>query len=650
MKRRLLLVILTVVLFTLVFAPACEKFESKDRVAKSGSAIGQEIYNVPAIELTDAEKVFVLQLVRAAVLKQPTPAGDAGTYPHVYQKQPRGVFVSLPRSGKAALTGFGWGETIAAAAKAAGEELGRLAKDENPAAGRLRVDVILSSDKKKSRQVKEKWSLPIEHAGLLLATEPVVALLPEELRDRGIIDPKGKFSTKRFKILMEDRGISRQILKQVTENAKLDICRFLTVSFMEDGRGGMWPLWRGNRMDLFEPTPENLLRTIKDAGDYLKNNVKADGSFNYRYLPQWDQQSPSYNELRHAGATFSMLQVYDLTRDPEMLAAARKALGWIERNSRGPDEIDSRNYDWLALNDSAKEYAKTGGSGLSLLAFGWYTKVTGDRQYLPLMQKYARFLEYMIKEDGDIRMRYFYRQKDKDKWVKPVLYYPGESFFGLATLYQLDGDRHWIELAAKGIDFIADVRDAPVPDANIPPDHWLAYSINEVHKVEPRENQVKHGWRIFNAMHMQFHETHEDPAFVGGYLKKPASVQAACRLEATGALYRLAEQLNDKERMDQCFAVLQKGSSYLMRTQYNEINTMFMPNPPQAKGGLFYSYWSPEIQIDYVQHALSAMIMTYQYTLEREKGKALGESANAQASDSTDKTEPVAVEAVTPPQ
>jgi len=649
MKRRFSIGIFLILLLFLALAPACEKITGQSRETAKDAAVGEQIYNLPAIELTDAEQAFVLRLARAAVLKQPIPKGDAAVYPSVYEKQPRGVFLSMPRPGKPALTGFGWGETVAAATVAAGKDLKQLAADENPAERQLRVDVIRSSDKRKTHEVKVKWSIPLDHAGLLFQTEPVVAMLPEELRDRGIIDPKGRFSTKRFKVLMNDRGMPREVLKQVQDSSKLKLCRFTTISFMEDGQGGIWPLWRGNRMDLFDPTPENLLRTIKAAGDYLKNNVKADGSFNYRYQPQWDLQSTSYNELRHAGTTFSMLQVYDVTRDPEMLEAARRALGWIERNSFGPDETDRQTHDWVALNNDTREYAKMGGSGLSLLAFGWYTKVTGDRQYLPLMQKFARFIEYMIKDNGDIQMRYFYRQKDKGKWVKPVLYYPGEAFFGLATLYGLDGNRRWIDLAVKGIDYIADVRDAPLPDTEIPPDHWLAYSINEVHKVEPRENQARHGWRIFNAMHQQFHETHEDPSFVGGYLKKPASVQAACRLEATGALYRLAEQLGDRQRMDQCFAVLQKGSSYLMRTQYNEINTMFQPNPRQAMGGLFYSYWSPEIQIDYVQHSLSALLMTYQYTLEREKEKT---AAASEAAITPEAGEPsaAAAEAVAPPQ
>jgi len=570
------------------------------------------------VSLTSQEKTHALELARAYLAGNPAPENDIRTYRHLYHGKTLGAFLTLARQDKPALTAFAQGASLRDTLHLAADDLQKRIPAGEVDAGRLRIDVIERIVDRGTWRMGQKWKLDPSREGLLLETEPRVALLGQELKDWGVIAAKGKYRHRRMMALLHHRGLADQDTGPIRKNQDLPYATFTAISFMETEKDGIVDLRRGNPVGDFAPTAANLRRAIEAAGDYLKHAVREDGSFEYLYHPETNHWPDDYNELRHAGTAFAMMQIYDLTRDPELLAATRRALDWLKRHTRGPDRRDSQTYDWQALNNEKFQYAKLGGSGLSLLAFGWYTKVTGDRQYLEMMQGYGRFIEYMMAENGDVRMRYYYAPEDKDKEVQPVLYYPGEAFFGLTTLHELDGDPRWIATASKGIDFIVDQRDAEKPDDDLPHDHWMAYAINGVYRVHPKESHAQHAWRLFRAMNAQFHDTHRDPDLVGGYYRSPGSVQTACRMEAMGALYRLAEQRGEEKRMARFFEVLSKGASFLMRTQYNDVNTMFFADPGKPRGGFMLNYTSPEIQIDFVQHSVSALILTYRILLERE--------------------------------
>ena len=578
-----------------------------------------DFYEIKNLSLSEPEKDAALKLARACLAGAAKP-GKTEITQRLYRKDRRGAFVSVARTDKTALTGFALGDTIDQAIQNAAADLKRITKGEPLDAYRVRVDIVESSTKPITQTLGEKWKkIDISLHGVILNSDPPLALLPQELRDRAILDYHRKFSAKRFKSALKLRGVPAELSTRLLDQKTVEYARIKVISFMEDSDRNRVDLMRMNRTSGYEPTEQNLRHSIDAAGRYLAQAVREDGSYEYHYHPQTDSLSRSYNELRHAGTTFSMMQIYEVNRDPKVLAAGKNALEWLVRNSRGPSQADSRSMDWKALNDSQLQYAKLGGSGLSLLAFGWYTLVTGDLQYVPLMQDYARFVEYMVQENGDVKMRYWYREKDKNRQVQPVLYYPGEAFFGLATLYKIDKNPRWIEVASRGIDYIVDVRDKLKPNMALPHDHWMAYSINHVHMVEPKDSHVKHAWRLFDAMDRKFLYEHKDSDMVGGYFKEPVSVRGGCRLEATTAFYRLAERLGDPEKMDQFLEILKTGATFLMRTQYDDFNTMFFENPKKPQGAMMRSYWEPSTQIDYTQHSVSALIELYNILRERAK-------------------------------
>ena len=588
---------------------------------KQNTGSNTEIYDIEPITLNDGEKAHALTMARAYLTGQNLPAKSADTE-KLYEHSPRGVFVSVARPDGPALTGFAMADSIADGIRKAADDLKSQTKGKSLDKYRVRVDIIRASTGRLTQKLNDRWKkLDISRNGAIFETVPPVAVLPQEMRDRGVLDHKGKFNAKRMRKLLRHRGVSSEQRAAILSNDTVNFARAKMISFMEGDNGKLVNLLRMNRAEGFEPTIENLRKSIDAAGKYLAAAVREDGTFEYHYHPQINHVSSDYNELRHAGTTFAMMQIYEVNKDPEVLKAAERALGWLERYTKGPGDGDQEKYDWNALNDKRFRYAKLGGSGLSLLAFGWHGLVTGDDKYHNLMNGYAKFVDYMVQNNGDVVMRYWNHAKDKGRSSTPVLYYPGEAFFGLSTLYKLDKNPRWIDVASKGIDYIVDVRDKNKPDRSLPHDHWMAYAINHIYMVKPKESHVKHAWRLFNAMDSVFHRDHKDPDMVGGYFKRPVSVRVGCRLEATTAFYRLAEQIGDEKRMEQFLDVLKKGTSFLMRTQYDEYNTMFFEDPIKPRGAMMRSYWEPSTQIDYTQHSISSIIETYNILRER-AGKA----------------------------
>jgi len=70
------------------------------------------------------------------------------------------------------------------------------------------------------------------------------------------------------------------------------------------------------------------------GGRWLANVVHADGSFYYTYDPVSDRyDTAQYNEVRHAGTTYALFQLYGVTGDGQVLVGAERAAGYIAANS-----------------------------------------------------------------------------------------------------------------------------------------------------------------------------------------------------------------------------------------------------------------------------------------------------------------------------
>ena len=567
-----------------------------------------DFYNIRKISMNVRERAHAFELARAFVNGEKPPAADLSLYRDVYIDEDRGVFVSAIREDRAALTGFGFGTSIADAVEKAAKNLRRLGANEDLSKLPLRLDIVDESTDEKSRDIAKRWSTDFSLQGLIIDTEPMLALLPDEIRFWRIVDDEGEYSYSQLKKVLTHRGIGRVVRNQIRESEEVEYARFTTISFVEGGSDSTTVLVRGNRHGGAEPTAANIDATLAAAAQYIQQAVKADGQFEFNYDPGRHFVSSAYNERFHAGAIRAMLQLHERTGDAKLLDAAKRGLVWLRDHTRGPRSGDEAGGDWLALAARKMDYAKLGGSGMALMAFAQYTESTGDRSYLPLMEGYGRFLEAMLNDDGSFRTKYYFKGEDDGKYSGAEQYYPGEAVADLAALSRIDGDPHWLELAEKAVDHLVEKRDATLTDVNLPHDLWLLDTIVGLQAVKPNAARVAHAWRMFNGISYRFNDVNAMSDMVGSFYRKPSASGSGRRLAALGLLYRLAETTGDTERLPKLGNMLRKGASYLMHNQFNEYNTVFFPHPAKARGGFMTSYWNPEIQVDSFEYATLALL------------------------------------------
>ncbi|MBZ0271182.1 hypothetical protein K8I61_04045 [bacterium] len=562
---------------------------------------------LPAIELSPADMQHILTTARAMV------AGDVWQrqpelHEVVYTEKPRGVFISAVRENDRALTAFGFGDSIEDALSRAAKLLRRLDEEGDPARFPLRVDVIISTSESSMKTMSARWRHDLAHEGVILETDPVVAALPQEIMGYHVIDEGGRYYSAGMKRLTRARVIGEIVRDSLQDKSEISYVRFTSAGITEA------PDWTPNLLygvNFFEmPVDEaSLLRALIAGGEWLKNNIdKRTGRFNYRYYPSRNLDSAAYNHLRHAGTAYAMGEVFEITRDAAMLDAVKAALGWIEKEMDGPKPSDrAAGADFLALvekSDGAR-VAKTGGAGLSIIAFAKYMEQTGDASYLPKMQALARFILFNLDENGRLSSKYYYDDKVHQPFDSQ--YYPGECALGLVRLHKIDGDTRWIDAATRIAAYLRTVRDAGKTADDIIHDHWLSIAANEIYPVTKDAALLAHAFTIGDAMERgQIVETKRADMF-GAFHRKPTSTATASRVEALNALARLARFAGETERAERYATAAAQAANVLLRSQYNTVNSMFFPAPEKAPGGFMGGYHDPPIQIDYVQHNISAL-------------------------------------------
>lgn len=356
------------------------------------------------------------------------------------------------------------------------------------------------------------------------------------------------------------------------------------------------------------------------SANYLVKSTKEDGMFEYRINmdPRIEVQE-RYNVLRHAGTMYAMSSYYQLQPDANMLSAIERAGRYLRDKSIHP--IAGRD-DLLAvwsepeINRSGNpRQAKLGGSGLGLVALLSLEKIHPGFTPLSDLQSLGQFIIYMQREDGSFYSKYIPSVGGRwDNWQS--LYYPGEAALGLLMLYEMDGSDVWIESATNALAHLARSRKN---STNVPVDHWallatekLFLLANDDELPVSRELLINHAIQICNTVLESQIENSERPEYDGGFSDSGKTTPTATRLEGLQAALSFLPPNHEVRK--QINSAVHRGIAFLLRAQINRGE--FIGAFPRAVGKMEQAFPQAnefnlrvtEVRIDYVQHALSAMI------------------------------------------
>ncbi len=366
--------------------------------------------------------------------------------------------------------------------------------------------------------------------------------------------------------------------------------------------------------------PENELdQFIKDATDFMLESTLPSGQFIYRINMNPDVTvNPSYNMLRHAGATFALTMSYDYSPNDQILSAMLSSTSFLIDSTVGPiPDTTGILTVWSipSIVGSNKVFqSKLGGAGLGLISLASTERIQPGSIPNEVMTGLGNYILYSQKEDGSYYSKYIPgRGGLNDEWTS--LYYPGEAALGLMLLFELDGNKKWVTSAAKTIEYLADSRKG---DLDVPADHWALMASEKLMELPPDECPIPQDIIVDHAIQVcksilksQVMES-DNPDFIGGFADDGRTTPTATRLEGLLAAQMFIPDSHPIQR-DIQFAI-HEGIRFLLN---NRISGGFykggMPRAAGYKdesesGAKKFNRRVTEIRIDYVQHALSAVI------------------------------------------
>ncbi|MGD9592247.1 MAG: CapA family protein, partial [Candidatus Berkiella sp.] len=464
----------------------------------------------------------------------------------------------------------------------------------------LKIDIVEEVTVLKSQDIRIPFSQDRSLYGIAFDEKLEIAYLPEEIVTKTIINNDELL---KLNSIFKSSKLSSSQKNVLSKSKSITIYRFKLQSYFISNLLKAL-LYRGHR--IFEQINTNILyETAVMAGNYLQAAVKDDGKFAYEYLPKKDVESDRYNVLRHAGSVYSMLELYELTKNQLLMDTINLALTNLINRAK---PISIKGEELLCIVE--KDFAKLGANALTLLSLSKYMLITKDSSYLSVARKLALWIKHVQANSGQFLIhKYRFSKKSNTDFVSG--YYPGEAIFSLALFYQVDPDPIWLDTAIKAANYIINVRDKNKKISQLEHDHWLLYGLNELYPLNSDSNYIKHTLKICQAIINSQYKKSEPPDYLGSYYNPPRSTPAAVRTEGLCAAHRLLSSLKYDNESKEILKTIKLNIRFQLQTQFHPERALYFKNPKRTLGGFSRSLTDYSIRIDYVQHNLSSIIGLY---------------------------------------
>jgi len=380
--------------------------------------------------------------------------------------------------------------------------------------------------------------------------------------------------------------------------------------------------WAGGKRAVVTIESHQLKEAITLSAGYLIGQCRKNGEFLYRInVNPAIKPKPRYNFLRHAGAIYA-LAFYDQA-NPQALTrnTLKRATDFFKDSAIAPipgntDLLAVWSHPEIARTDKPLQ-AKLGGTGLGLVALLSAEKRMPGTTPVDYLRKMGNFLLFMQKKDGGFYSKYIPENGGRDdSWTS--LYYPGEAALGLLMLYEKDPSLTWLQTAANAIAYLARKRER---NNLVEADHWALLATAKLlpfygrcRKPLPKQALERHAAQICESILRGKPEAYDNAIRYGGFTGDGRTTPTATRLEGMlAALSFLPDEYSNLRQ--QMVVAIDEGIQFLLRSQIQSgkyaggipraIQVLPEDHPQFTES---FNRRATEVRIDYVQHALSAML------------------------------------------
>ncbi|MBC8718519.1 YheC/YheD family protein [Ochrobactrum sp. Marseille-Q0166] len=345
---------------------------------------------------------------------------------------------------------------------------------------------------------------------------------------------------------------------------------------------------------------------IARGSTFLASQIREDGRFIYGWHPCFDKEIGAYNTLRHTSTLYAMLEAWEVTQDNALKTVIEKGLAYLTEQLI---KTVNHNGSELAFLTEENGEIKLGGNAVCLLALVKYSELTGNKQYLPLLEKIALGILHMQDEATGKFSHVLTYPSLRVKAPFRIIYYDGEAAFGLMRLYSLTHDERWLNAVEKAFGYFIEADHWKAHD------HWLSYAVNELTRYRPERKYYEFGIRNF-ADYLDF-VTNRITTFPTLLELMMAAQQMVVRIQADPALSGL---LNDVD-LKQFYFALERRAHHLLNGHFWPELAMFYANPARISGSFFIRHHAFRVRIDDVEHYLSGFVAYRKYRLAQQKSE-----------------------------
>lgn len=366
--------------------------------------------------------------------------------------------------------------------------------------------------------------------------------------------------------------------------------------------------------------PENtdpVIAAIMRSANYIVNAQYPNGKFVYLAYPSSSTvANDDYNLLRHAGTIYSLGLYHKFNNDSRVLMAMKKGAKYLRNYISPVPEQKGILALWSGPDVEAAgdmQAAKLGGAGLGLVALLSLESICPGETPLATIQSLGEFILWMQKPDGSYFSRYIPEKGGRDpSWTS--LYYPGEAALGLVMLFEADGNVKWLNSAALALTYLANIRKNR---HNVEADHWALLAtnrlLNHYDKLTigySRPALITHMLQIVNSMINEQQPQLSSTTIKGCFTSDGRTCPTATRIEGLLAALPLLPKEDAVIRLRMETAI-NAGVGFLMASQNTNgrLAGGFPLSVLPEKRANRRPDQSDSVRIDYVQHAMSGLIM-----------------------------------------
>lgn len=358
----------------------------------------------------------------------------------------------------------------------------------------------------------------------------------------------------------------------------------------------------------YTPLQKQMYLGVQRGADWLFRANRADGRFDYGYVPALATVMEGDHYLRQAGAAFALARASRFTGDERHAARARQAILTL----LGDTTVDPSDATIRYTSLPGTVVNRLASAGLLVLAINELP--APEKDLLDQSEQLCNYIRKQQRPNGSLALSDQPGAADDPDGVN---YYPGEALYGLIRS-QAHRPAPWkLDVMRKAVSYYrAWWREHKGP-AFVP---WQTAAAVEAHLLTKEQPFADFVFEMNDWLCGLQYEQQVDlrrATWVGGFRSwqdgkpqdaMPTVASASCA-ESLAEACRTARQAVDLPRYRRYSEALERCLQFVTTLQYNEANTQHFAGWYRAKlvGGFHASEQDGNLRIDYTQHAVSAM-------------------------------------------